>query len=267
MTEPHIRKMEPEDRHEVAELIYVSINHWYAIHGRPTAFRGGPRVTEVFYQVYESLDPGCGIVAANGETGRLMGSCFYHPRPHHVSLGIMNVHPNYFGCGAGRRLLQTIIDFARTERKPLRLTQSALNLDSFSLYNKAGFVPRYAYQDMFLQVPENGLNVRAEGVDRVRDATRDDTEQGTHYALHKPNPHTDTAWQDHLAQLSDRELTVFRAIGHGNSTRDIAQDLGISAKTVDTYRRRIKAKLGIDHTTRLTVCAVSWYLQHGQLHE
>ena len=174
MTEFSIRSMRPQDRHEVAELIYVSINHWYLTHGCPPIFAGGPQTTDVFFEVYESLDPGCGIVAVNETTDRLMGSCFYHPRPLHVSLGIMNVHPNYFGCGAGRALLQFIIDFARNQSKPLRLTQSALNLDSFSLYNKAGFVPRTAYQDMILQVPDAGLNHHVQGLDRVRNATRDD---------------------------------------------------------------------------------------------
>jgi GNAT superfamily N-acetyltransferase len=170
----HIRLMEPKDRHEVAELIYVSINHWYMTHGQPAIFSGGPATTDVFYDVYAALDPGCGVVAVNEATQRLMGSCFYHPRPHHVSLGIMNVHPNYFGSGAGRALLQFIIDFSRDQGKPLRLTQSALNLDSFSLYNKAGFVPRYAYQDMMLAVPESGWNRPVDGIDHVRDATLDD---------------------------------------------------------------------------------------------
>lgn len=98
------------------------------------------------------------MVAENPATGRLMGSCFYHPRPHHVSLGIMNMHPNYFGQGVGRALLQHIIDFTdRGGYQTLRLTQSAFNLDSFSLYNRAGFVPRCAYQDMLVQVPAGGL--------------------------------------------------------------------------------------------------------------
>jgi GNAT superfamily N-acetyltransferase len=174
MTEFTIRTMTDDDRHEIAELIYISINHWYMKNGRPEIFRGGPRVTEIFFDVYDALDPGCGIVAENTSTGRLMGSCFYHPRPHHISLGIMNVHPNYFGSGAGKVLLQYIIDFSQREGKPLRLTQSAINLDSFSLYNKAGFVPRHAYQDMFLAVPEAGFPADVPGRDRVRDAKLDD---------------------------------------------------------------------------------------------
>ena len=172
MTDMQLRSMTPDDQHEVAELIYASINVWYQTHGGPAVFQGGPRVTEVFYDVYNDLTPGCNVVAVNPETGRLMGSCFYHPRERHVSLGIMNVHPNYFGCGVGRALLWHIIDYTDRDGFPaLRLTQSALNVDSFSLYNKAGFVPRYSYQDMFIQVPESGFSTSVSGDDRVRDAT------------------------------------------------------------------------------------------------
>jgi hypothetical protein len=64
-----------------------------------------------------------------------------------------------------------VIHYAEAAGSPsIRLTQSALNLDSFSLYNRAGFVPRCAYQDMFLQVPREGLSVVVPSLDRVRDA-------------------------------------------------------------------------------------------------
>jgi len=175
MPEMILRPMADGDRAEVAELIYASINVWYQTHGCPPIFRGGPGVTEIFYDVYNDLSPGCNVVAENPQTGRLMGSCFYHPRERHVSLGIMNVHPNYFGSGVGGALLRHIIDFTETNGyKALRLTQSAINIDSFSLYNKAGFVPRYAYQDMFLQVPESGMSQSTPLDGRVRKATPND---------------------------------------------------------------------------------------------
>jgi GNAT superfamily N-acetyltransferase len=170
-----LRPMTEADRSEVAELIYASINVWYQKRGMPAIFSGGPSVTEVFYDVYNALEPGCTVVAENLQTGRLMGSCFYHPREVHVSLGIMTVHPNYFGFGVGSRLLNHIIEYTESHDYPaLRLTQSALNLDSFSLYNRAGFVPRYAYQDMFLPVPETGMPYTTPGDDHVRPATVDD---------------------------------------------------------------------------------------------
>jgi hypothetical protein len=92
-----------------------------------------------------------------------------------VSLGIMNVHPNYFGRGVGRALLKHIIDFTTAHGdRALRLTQSALNIESFSLYNKAGFVPRYAYQDMVFSVPASGFSGETPGTDRVREARLED---------------------------------------------------------------------------------------------
>jgi GNAT superfamily N-acetyltransferase len=165
--------MTSADRWEVAELICVSLNTWYQVHRRMTLFTGGPNAPAVFFDVYEALDPGCSVVAVNSENGRLAGSCFYHPRPTHVSLGIMNVHPNYFGCGVARKLLQYVIDQAEQLQKPLRLVSSAMNLDSFSLYTKAGFAAHTAYQDMFLSVPADGFPHQA-NKDRISEATAND---------------------------------------------------------------------------------------------
>jgi GNAT superfamily N-acetyltransferase len=171
----YLRPMTDQDRFEVAELIYASLSAWYQKHGRPRAFAGGPEITEVYYDVYKALSPGCSVVAENPRTGRLMGSCFYHPRRRHVSLGIMNVHPNYFGQGVSRALLRHIIDYTdRHDYQALRLTSSAFNIDSFSLYNRAGFVPRAVFQGMFLAVPPEGLAHTAPGEERVRDAVLDD---------------------------------------------------------------------------------------------
>lgn len=168
---PLLRTIRDDDRAEIAELIYASINTWYRQHGMPPIFVGGPHMTEVFCDVYNALDPDANVVAINPRTGRMMGSCFFHPRPKHVSLGIMTVHPNYWGSGLGSLLLKHITDFADRAGLPVRLTQSALNLDSFSLYNKAGFVPRHAFQDMLLHVPETGMPGAPAGIDRVRPAT------------------------------------------------------------------------------------------------
>ncbi len=175
MTQYRLRPMRPEDRAAVAELIAVSTNHWHRAHGGPDIFPDGRASTEVFFDVYQALDPGRGMVAEDTQTGRLSGSCFVHPRETHVSLGIMNVHPKYFGQGIARALLNHVIELADKHNKPVRLVSSAMNLDSFSLYTRAGFVPRRAYQDMFLEVPETGISP-AQG-DDVRPATPDDAER------------------------------------------------------------------------------------------
>jgi GNAT superfamily N-acetyltransferase len=174
MPDVRLRAMEEVDRPEVAELIAVSMNHWDQTHGRPGSFSGGPEQTALFGQVYETLDPGCCLVAETVATGRLAGSCFYRERETHFSLGIMNVHPNYFARGVAKQLLGFITDASDRAGKPLRLVSSALNMDSFSLYTRAGFVPRLAYQDLLLRVPDGGLQHAPRGADRVRPATLDD---------------------------------------------------------------------------------------------
>jgi GNAT superfamily N-acetyltransferase len=169
-----LRPMQASDRTEVTELIHLSTNTWYQTHGRPRLFSRGLEAAGLFFDVYERLDPGCGVVAVSEYSGRLAGSCFYHPRPTHVSLGIMNVHPNYFGCGAARALLQYVIDVAEQQQKPLRLVSSAMNLDSYSLYTRAGFVPQVVFQDLILPVPPDGLPQRAAGDPKVREAVAAD---------------------------------------------------------------------------------------------
>ena len=89
----------------------------------------------------------------------------------------MNVHPNYFGNGVARTLLQHICDFADREEKPLRLVSSAMNLDSYSLYNRVGFVPRALYQDMIIEVPEAGFAHRPDGSECIREATAADAQR------------------------------------------------------------------------------------------
>lgn len=171
-----LRAMQPEDWDEVAALIFHSTNAWYTANGKPAIFQGETSAARLFCEVYEALDPGCCVVAVCEESGQIAGSCFYHPRPTHISLGIMNVHPDHFGKGIARKLLAFIIDQAESQQKPVRLVSSAINLDSFSLYNRAGFVPRAMFQDMILQVPKEGIQrgTRPEDVERVRTATLDD---------------------------------------------------------------------------------------------
>lgn len=61
-----------------------------------------------------------------------------------------------------------------------------------------------------------------------------------------------------LEALSDRELEVFRLIGQGQSTRQIAQALRLSIKTIESHREHIKDKLSIDSSARLAQRATQW---------
>ena len=59
-----------------------------------------------------------------------------------------------------------------------------------------------------------------------------------------------------IDRLTDRELQVFKMIGRGFSSRDIAERLFLSIKTIGTYRERIKTKLNLKHANELVRCAV-----------
>lgn len=56
--------------------------------------------------------------------------------------------------------------------------------------------------------------------------------------------------------LSDREIEVLRLLAEGRRTKEVAERLGISAKTVETYRGRIMLKLGIDNLAELVKFAI-----------
>lgn len=66
-----------------------------------------------------------------------------------------------------------------------------------------------------------------------------------------------------MDQLSDRELEVFQLIGHGLTTRQIAEKLHLSPKTIETYRENIKRKLNLANSVELTRHAVQWVLENA----
>jgi hypothetical protein len=87
------------------------------------------------------------------------------------------VHPDYFGRGVARAILAEIIARARVVDKPVRLVSSCFNLDSFSLYTRAGFVPFATFQDMLVEVPQDGLPCGPPNDLAVRGATLDDADE------------------------------------------------------------------------------------------
>jgi DNA-binding NarL/FixJ family response regulator len=62
--------------------------------------------------------------------------------------------------------------------------------------------------------------------------------------------------------LSDRELQVFELIGAGKSTRAIAERLGLSVHTIETYRENIRSKLNLRNGSELMQHAVRWLMEN-----
>lgn len=68
---------------------------------------------------------------------------------------------------------------------------------------------------------------------------------------------------DSGSRLSARELQVISLIGQGLGTREIAENLSLSVKTVETHRLTIKRKLALDTNAQLVQYAIKWHGSHA----
>jgi DNA-binding NarL/FixJ family response regulator len=66
-----------------------------------------------------------------------------------------------------------------------------------------------------------------------------------------------------LTELSNRELEIYRMVGQGVSTKEIARRLCLSVKTVESHRANIKQKLGVDTAAALVAHAAEWHVRSG----
>lgn len=168
-----LRLANASDRDEIAKLIQISTNRYYQERlGRPPIFDESALATTDFVDLYNALDGSNSLVCVEADT--IVGSCFYHERESHVSLGIMNAHPDHFGKGIAKLLLQHILSLAEKQNKPVRLVSSCFNLDSYSLYSRFGFSPFEFYQDVLVNVPDSGFDELLPDGLSVRSATLDD---------------------------------------------------------------------------------------------
>lgn len=65
-----------------------------------------------------------------------------------------------------------------------------------------------------------------------------------------------------IERLTDREIEVFEMIGQGLTSRQIAQRLDLSPKTIETHREHLKEKLDLKNANELTKHAVQWVLEN-----
>jgi DNA-binding NarL/FixJ family response regulator len=65
-----------------------------------------------------------------------------------------------------------------------------------------------------------------------------------------------------IEKLSDREMHVFHLLGTGLGTRQIAQSLNLSVKTIESHRENIKHKLGLGNGRELVECATKYVEEH-----
>ena len=76
--------------------------------------------------------------------------------------------------------------------------------------------------------------------------------------LHRLVSRRSASKKNSLDTLTNRELEVFRLIGDGLDSKEIADQLNLSIKTISTHRENIKEKLSLKHYTELVKAAVHW---------
>lgn len=74
---------------------------------------------------------------------------------------------------------------------------------------------------------------------------------------------SDDSGETPLNSLSNRELQIFEMIGRGLATKQIANRLQLSVKTIESHRENIKAKLRLTNSIELTREAMRWTLENG----
>ncbi len=120
------------------------------------------------------------------------------------------------------------------------------------------------YAERALRAGANGYIMKQEATDRVLTAIRHIlggdvylsdrlTKRMLQQFVNGPVPP-----RDPLAKLSDRELEVYRLIGTRHGTRQIADELHVSTKTIESYQAHIKEKLALRNARELVQHAVEW---------
>ncbi|WP_348264294.1 response regulator transcription factor [Telmatobacter sp. DSM 110680] len=143
--------------------------------------------------------------------------------------------------------------------KNIRATNPDLPVLVLSMHDEA------IYAERALRARANGYIMKQEATEKVLVAVRRIlngevylSERMSNKMLQQYIGGAPSMIQSRIASLSDRELEVFRLIGEGRGTREIAEELHLSIKTVETYQAHIKEKLALRSGRELIQHAIQW---------
>jgi len=143
--------------------------------------------------------------------------------------------------------------------KTIRSTDPELPILVLSMHDET------IYAERALRAGANGYIMKQEATENVLVALRRILRQEVYLSdriasrmLRQLVSHQRATGPTPIARLSDRELEVFRLIGGGLGTRQIAEELRLSVKTVESYQAHIKDKLGLQSSRDLVQRAIEW---------
>jgi DNA-binding NarL/FixJ family response regulator len=143
--------------------------------------------------------------------------------------------------------------------KTIRARDSKLPVLMLSMHDES------LYAERALRAGANGYIMKQEATDRVLIAIRQllagevyVSDRMAQKMVHQFIGRSGVAKRSTIEELTDRELEVFRLIGQGHGTRQIAEELHLSVKTVESYYAHIKEKLSLKNARELVQHAVQW---------
>lgn len=143
--------------------------------------------------------------------------------------------------------------------KEIRLNTAGLPVLILSMHDET------IYAERAMRAGANGYIMKQEATERVLVAIRRILQGDVYLSdrltttmlqqfVHGASP----AKGSPLVSLTDRELEVFRLIGEGHGTRQIAAELHLSVKTIESYQAHIKEKLSLRNARELVQHAIEW---------
>jgi len=144
--------------------------------------------------------------------------------------------------------------------KNIRTTHPNLPVLILSMHDES------IYAERALRAGANGYIMKQEATEKVLIAVRRIlngeiyvSERISNQILKQYITGSRTVRNSSIGDLSDRELEVFRLIGEGHGTRQIAEELHVSVKTVESYQAHIKEKLSLRNARELMQRAFQWH--------
>jgi DNA-binding NarL/FixJ family response regulator len=143
--------------------------------------------------------------------------------------------------------------------KTIRSRDSRLPVLMLSMHDES------LYAERALRAGANGYIMKQEATERVLVAIRQIlngevyvSDRMAQKMMHQFIGRSTVSKRSTMEDLTDRELEVFRLIGQGHGTRQIAEELHLSVKTVESYYAHIKEKLSLRNVREMVQHAVQW---------